>query len=52
MDKNETERLTKAEQCAGLLSSDLREILTRTDNLALSPQIAGCRVHFVSNSWR
>ena len=28
-------RLVKAKQCAGLLSSDLREILTHTDNLAL-----------------
>jgi hypothetical protein len=35
MDENEKERLVKAEQAAGLLSSDLREILTRTDNLAL-----------------
>jgi glutamyl-tRNA reductase len=35
MDKNEKERLTKAEQTAGLLASDLKEILTRTDNLAL-----------------
>ena len=33
MDKNEKERLTKAEQTAGLLASDLKEILTRTDNL-------------------
>lgn len=35
MDENEKERLTKAEQTAGLLASDLKEILTRTDNLAL-----------------
>ena len=35
MDENEKERLVKAEQAAGLLSSDLRDILTRTDNLAL-----------------
>ena len=35
MDNNEKERLTKAEQTAGLLASDLKEILTRTDNLAL-----------------
>ena len=32
---NEKERLVKAEQTAGLLVSDLKEILTRTDNLAL-----------------
>jgi len=35
MDDNEKERLVKAEQCAELLASDLREILTHTDNLAL-----------------
>jgi len=32
---NEKERLVKAEQTAGLLASDLKAILTRTDNLAL-----------------
>ncbi len=32
---NENERLVKAEQTAGLLASDLREILKATDNLAL-----------------
>ncbi len=35
MDGNERERLTKAEQAAGLLLSDLRDILTHTDNLPL-----------------
>ena len=35
MDKNELERLVKAEQCAALLISDLREIMTRTDNVPL-----------------
>ena len=35
MDENEKERLVKAEQSAGLLASDLKEILTRTDNLPL-----------------
>jgi len=32
---DEKERLTKAEQAAGLLLSDLRDILTHTDNLPL-----------------
>ena len=32
---DEKERLIKAEQCAGLLSSDLRDILTHTDNIPL-----------------
>ena len=35
MDEDEKERLVKAEQCASLLASDLREILTKTDNLPL-----------------
>jgi ribosomal protein L37AE/L43A len=35
MDANEKERLTKAEQTAGLLIGDLRELLTRTDSLPL-----------------
>ena len=35
MDEKERERLTKAEQAAGLLLSDLREILKYTDNLPL-----------------
>jgi hypothetical protein len=35
MDNNEKERLTKAEQCAALLASDLKDILTHTDNLPL-----------------
>jgi hypothetical protein len=35
MDKREKERLTKAEQAAGLLASDLKDIVTRTDNLPL-----------------
>jgi hypothetical protein len=32
---DEKERLTKAEQAAGLLASDLKDILTHTDNLPL-----------------
>ena len=32
---DENERLVKAEQAAGLLASDLRDILTHTDNLPL-----------------
>ena len=32
---DEKERLVKAEQAAELLSSDLRDILTHTDNLPL-----------------
>jgi len=32
---DEKERLEKAEQAAGLLLSDLRDILTHTDNLPL-----------------
>ena len=32
---DEKERLIKAEQAAELLSSDLRDILTHTDNLPL-----------------
>ena len=35
MDKNERERLTKAHQCALLLLSDWRDIVAKTDNLAL-----------------
>ena len=35
MDKMERERLTKAEQAADLLRSDLRDILTHTDSLPL-----------------
>ena len=31
----EKERLIKAEQAAGLLASDLKDILTHTDNLPL-----------------
>ena len=34
-DMDENERLVKAEQTAGLLASDLRDILTHTDNLPL-----------------
>jgi len=32
---DENERLVKAEQCAGLLVSDLKDILQHTDNLPL-----------------
>ena len=32
---SENERLVKAEQTAGLLASDLRDILTHTDSLPL-----------------
>jgi hypothetical protein len=32
---DEKERLTKAEQAAGLLASDLKDILRHTDNLPL-----------------
>jgi hypothetical protein len=32
---DEKERLTKAEQTAGLLAGDLKDILTHTDNLPL-----------------
>jgi hypothetical protein len=32
---DENERLVKAEQTAGLLAGDLRDILTHTDNLPL-----------------
>ncbi len=35
MDKNERERLIKAEQTASLLLSDLRDILKHTANLPL-----------------
>ena len=35
MDEKEKERLTKAEQAAGLLASDLKDILMHTDNLPL-----------------
>ena len=35
MDKNELERLTKAEHSAGFLLDDLREIVKFTDNVAL-----------------
>ena len=35
MDEKEKERLIKAEQAAGLLLGDLKDILTRTDSLPL-----------------
>jgi len=35
MDKNERERLTKAHQCAQLLLADVREVLAKTDSVAV-----------------
>ena len=35
MDKNERERLTKAHQCAQLLLADVREVVAKTDNVAI-----------------